>query len=363
LIPKCFLHIGTEKTGTTTIQNFLAKNRDALLSQGIIYPSAPGEQNHMALAAFCLEDSKIDDVRIVCGIRRPQALPRFRKKLLDDLDTELGAADASCIVFSNEHLSSRLKTAAEIQRVREMCDRYAGRTKVIVYLRNQVDFLISSYGTTIMSGGTREFPFPLGEGQLRLLDYSQMLEPWCEIFGRENIIVRRFELEDFPKGDLLLDFAAQILLDTDGLEWPPRLNEALDVRGLVFLREFNKHVPRIVDGHLNPLRGQIVLALRELKQGQKFAVSPEIAASVEKQLQDSNDKVSTDYFDARHKPLFSPPKSIKQDADLSQHGIDATEAINIAAQLWTHQQNQIVRLQKKAKMAVGHSKHRRKGPI
>lgn len=36
------LHIGTEKTGTTTLQSFLSKNRDALSKQGIIYPKSPG---------------------------------------------------------------------------------------------------------------------------------------------------------------------------------------------------------------------------------------------------------------------------------------------------------------------------------
>ncbi len=35
----CILHIGTDKTGTTTLQNFLAANRSALRQMGYVFPS------------------------------------------------------------------------------------------------------------------------------------------------------------------------------------------------------------------------------------------------------------------------------------------------------------------------------------
>ena len=37
---KCILHIGTEKTGTTAIQEYLKSNRDALAKQGFYHPIA-----------------------------------------------------------------------------------------------------------------------------------------------------------------------------------------------------------------------------------------------------------------------------------------------------------------------------------
>ncbi len=46
-----YLHIGTEKTGTTSVQKFFRANREVLAQNGIIYPLAPGKQNHMGLAA------------------------------------------------------------------------------------------------------------------------------------------------------------------------------------------------------------------------------------------------------------------------------------------------------------------------
>ena len=55
-----YLHIGTEKTGTTTIQSFLAANRDLLKRNRILYPRAPGEQNHRALAAAAQDCARGD---------------------------------------------------------------------------------------------------------------------------------------------------------------------------------------------------------------------------------------------------------------------------------------------------------------
>ena len=48
------LHIGTMKTGSTTIQTLLTYNRAALRDRGICYAAAGGINNHMLLAlTFC----------------------------------------------------------------------------------------------------------------------------------------------------------------------------------------------------------------------------------------------------------------------------------------------------------------------
>src|SRR5437762_728805 len=193
----CFLHIGTEKTGTTSIQNFLSKNRSRLKKQGIIYPRSPGNQNHTELTVYALGDERQSGgIRRRSGVSKSEQVPGFRDRLQSELDSELQNSHASTIVFSNEHLSSRLASEVEIGRVRDLCERYAAQTKVIVYLRNQVDFVVSSFGTTVKSGSTRKFPFPLNRRRIRTMDYMTLLEPWRKTFGRENMIVRRFESSD-----------------------------------------------------------------------------------------------------------------------------------------------------------------------
>lgn len=349
MIAQCWLHIGTEKTGTTTIQNFMARNRNALLSQGYLYPVAPGTDNHRGLTAFGLDDRKIDNVRIACGITNTEQVQPYRQKLRAALDEEIRASTATKIVFSNEHLSSRLVGRLELLRIKEICDQVAPLTKVVVYLRNQVDFLASWYGTFVESGTTREFPYPLGKHMTRQLDYAALLASWRDVFGLQNMIVRRYEREDFPGGDVLEDFATQIGADIADFQRVEQLNESLDATSIAFLREFNRYVPRFQDNGLNPLRGRVTGILQKNKQGERLAIPHKIAEEIEEKFRASNESVSSEYFSSRFNPLFSPSHyTTRKNSELNDK-IDVAEAVRISTLLWCAQQARIRRLEKQVK--------------
>src|SRR5438309_11963248 len=118
MIPHCFLHIGTEKTGTTSIQNFLAQNRDHLREKGILYPRAAGNQNHTALAAYALRRTTIAKRRRSKEPETRRDVRQFRDELIDKLDSELCDANVSTLIFSNEHLSSRIVERKKIRQVK-----------------------------------------------------------------------------------------------------------------------------------------------------------------------------------------------------------------------------------------------------
>ena len=61
------LHIGTEKTGTTSIQEFLKKNRDKLRKKGVYIPQSPmvGNGNHRWIPSLANNDDFSDDFVIV----------------------------------------------------------------------------------------------------------------------------------------------------------------------------------------------------------------------------------------------------------------------------------------------------------
>ena len=195
MISQCWLHIGTEKTGSTSIRNYLALNRAALLSQGYLYPRTPGPTNHYALTAFALDDARIEGTRRTLGIGDQESVARFRAGFMDSLERETATSGASTVIFSNELLSSRLRSPAELARIKALCDGIARETKIVVYLRNQADFLVSRYTNIVWEGGTKEFRF---RGPPALADYSRLLDRWAQAFGRENIVARRFEPADFP---------------------------------------------------------------------------------------------------------------------------------------------------------------------
>jgi len=328
MIAQCWLHIGTEKTGSTSIQKFLAQNRTTLLARGWLYSDTAGVLAHHSLVAYGLDDERHDDTRRTGGVGDRISLDVFRRQLIDSLHDEIAASGAATLILSNERLATRLNRPTEIARLRALCDQLAQNTKIVVYVRNQADFLVSRYTNVIWESGTAEFAFP---ARTAIADYKLLLDRWSEVFGRETVIVRRFEPAGFLDGDLIDDFASAIGLDNKGLQRPPRANPSLDAESLAFLRGFNRRLPHALSARIQPFRGAIVRVLQRHRGGTKFVIPREQAERIEAAYRESNERVSADYFGSRFRPLFSPPLLISQTGDTPRDRINALTAMHIAA--------------------------------
>lgn len=303
MLAQCWLHIGTEKTGSTSIQTFLAQNRAALLARGWLYPIAAGVPAHHKILACSLDDGRDDDARRIAGVDDNDSLAGFRLQVNSSLEKEVVASGASTLVLSNERLATMLRRPTEIARLKALCDRLARKTNVIVYLRNQVDFLASRYTNVIWEGGTEDFDF---RGRAPIADYASLLDRWSDVFGKENLVVRRFEPARFPESGVVGDFARAVGLDVKDLHIPPRTNPSLDAESLAFLRGMNSRLPRALTGR-RPLRDATVRVLQRRRDGARFTIPRPLAASIEDAYRDSNERVAREYFGARDGSLFASP--------------------------------------------------------
>ena len=75
-----YLHIGTPKTGTTSIQSYLAKNYKDLYNDGYLVPKASRHNggNHTLLANYCLKNKRITTMNIRNGIYSMKQLEQFK---------------------------------------------------------------------------------------------------------------------------------------------------------------------------------------------------------------------------------------------------------------------------------------------
>jgi hypothetical protein len=85
----CILHIGTEKTGTTLIQNWLYENKDALSAQGIGLTETGEKANNRKLCAYCQDG--MDDYHkrhSICDKEERQAFfYNFEKEMQCEIDS------------------------------------------------------------------------------------------------------------------------------------------------------------------------------------------------------------------------------------------------------------------------------------
>ncbi len=256
-----YLHIGTEKTGTTTLQNFLYLNKDKLLESGYYYPKSAGLRNHqrLSIAAYNLE--KRDPYTRLNNINSDRVLESYQNIIVKRLKSELNCVQQPNIIFSSEHIQSRLTSLSEIQRLKEiLVSLGAINIIVIVYLRNPVEIANSLYSTAIKCGSEAIHPFrPSHEYIRHICDHKSTIENYTEVFGKGAVVPRIFESSTLEGGSLLKDF-----INVVGLTWDPNyiipnsLNESLSVNGLEILRRFNTKVPRFINERENPLRRNIV---------------------------------------------------------------------------------------------------------
>lgn len=305
MVDKIWMHIGAAKTGTTSLQYWLMNNRKALGDLGVLFPETPGKFNHIALAAYALEGTKgMEELRITCGANKYPSIGAFRQKFAYDLETEVDRKACKQLVFSNEHCSARLKSISEISRLRDFLHRFCNDVQIILYIREPIEFLSSWYSTMIASGGSSDFPYDPSDDLLNAVDWLKMVRMWASVFGDEAITLRRFDRSNLVAGDLVTDFCDILSLDPVGLENSGRMNESMGMKSILFLKQLNKTLPRIEDGHLNPKRGNIVDLLCAFPDDQKFNVWPETATKIRAQFAESYEELKCTYFPNETGPLF-----------------------------------------------------------
>jgi len=137
---KCYLHIGTEKTATKTLQSFLYINKEKLAGYGFGYTKSAGliDDRKLPVAAYDLH--RRDDHTRMANINSDEDLHNYQQKIISDLKKEIKEISLPNIIFSSEHIQSRLKSAGEIQRLKDILSALGfNDISVIVYLRNPAD--------------------------------------------------------------------------------------------------------------------------------------------------------------------------------------------------------------------------------
>lgn len=193
------LHIGVEKTGSTSLQYFLLSNRMLLIKNGFYFPSDSDliDQYKGNLIGLCLF---VNSKRIF-GLRR-RASEDYKTLSIHDYQSRFESSlERTCnnakrlnchtIVMSNEHCSSRLD-AEEIKALYLLFKKYFENIKILVYLRDQISACWSLYSTHIKSGGTMSYsPSSFLSPDHYYLDfmynYWDLLNRWSNVFGLENI--------------------------------------------------------------------------------------------------------------------------------------------------------------------------------
>jgi hypothetical protein len=351
-----YLHIGTEKTGTTSIQRFFRSNRDLLRGKGVLYPSSPGNENHTGLTVAAQELSRHGPLRKIRGIRTPEQARKFRDELVRDLTGEFHSGTFRTVVMSGEHCSSRLLDDSEVQWLKDVLSPHFENVWIVIYVRRQDDYLLSTYSTSVKSGATATLQLPNPETVENRYNHWNLLARWSRIFGRGNVICRKYEKSALKSGDVVEDFLSVTGIDASAdFARPENINESLDAETLEFLRLFNHHIPRFSRQELNPNRDNIVRLLSKLSRGPLITMAEGDLARFMGQFSASNRQVAEEYFGGAREDSDDPLFERRTDTRPRQSDVSLSveRAVEICAGLWQEKQLQLDRAQERMRKVRG----------
>ncbi|MBB3168363.1 hypothetical protein [Simiduia aestuariiviva] len=332
-IDLCYLHIGTEKTGTTSIQKALADGRTTLLENHILYPVSLGERNHVKLALSCYKGNRRIDFFERVLAQSDMSLEDFRDSMVKEFHDELEMYELRQVVISNEHLSAVLNDSVSIEELFKFLNDYFLRIIVVVYLRRQ-DRLATSLHTTRILSGSSQFGdvFSLQGGGSRY-EYAKLIKSYQDIFGKENIIIRRYQEGGLVQGDSLHDFLSVTSLDK--YVAPVGLvneNASLSEKAQEFLAYFNKEIPKFIDGMPNPLYGDIQRLLRDSFSGPGFYPAISEAKAFYSIYSEGNEYIRSVYF-PEDASLFNEDFTMYREKGANRLCVE--DAMKITASIWS----------------------------
>lgn len=272
---RVLLHIGRHKTGTSSLQRFLFEKSERLHAEGIHYPRelvSQGFAHH--------------------GLATPLARRHFRGNARGQLAAARSRARNSLcelIPTSVNVLSSEAFQNCDPRLVAEV---FAGwQVGVVVYLRNQLDYLASAYAQRIHATnytGTLE-EFAVGFD----MDYARFLASWASYFPLRP---RLFASCRMRGGDVVADFVTEVLERPGLLVNYRRIdqNPSLSRRIVAFKQALNWREHLTADR----LRSMypVLAAMAETDTSGPFRISPSLKARYCRPLAENQRRWAKPFF-------------------------------------------------------------------
>jgi hypothetical protein len=190
-----FIHIGTWKTGSTTIQFNCNRYKEELKNENIVYLSG--------------------DEKIVTDDRKIRKFKKMNQKYISESREKLNG-----LLKKYDNPDYRLVTSAEefsgdpftgykngplvSGMLREITKDLGLDVKIIIYLRRQDDFFESLYTHSIYLGKSHTFHEFLNQFDEQSFNWKNLVDSFAESFGKENIIVKRYHKKFLPNKNSLI---------------------------------------------------------------------------------------------------------------------------------------------------------------
>lgn len=223
--PQILLHIGMNKTGTSSIQATFSDYDDGRTRYAQL-----GLQNHTGPFHLIFGDEERWRQRLSSGAK-PRRLLQLRQDALGKLKDEL-ALGRKTIIVSGEGIAYLRQS--EIKRMRRFFHKHGYRTLVFAYIREPAGFSASVFQQRVKGRLDR---FSIDRCQPA---YRERFTKFLNVFGRQDVRLSNFRRNYLKDQSVVQDFAQQAGALV-GKHDEKTINESASAAAVAHLYFWNKH--------------------------------------------------------------------------------------------------------------------------
>jgi hypothetical protein len=232
-----YIHIGTHKTGSTTIQNTLSNHTEDLKKENILYL---GMFQNLA--------------RVLKGITTYDQ--NLTNELAEKIENKISSVESPGVqrhsyILSNEKFTGNKMTSYNNAEIIAKTLFKATRpldvnVKIIVYIRRQSDFIESTYAQRIFSGESYSFQEFADIVDIYSFYWDKLIHAYSHYFGSENIIVLRYGKTFLPHKNSLINIFGKCVNSNflENYDDTHIANRGFNRQSLELMRICNKHFSR-----------------------------------------------------------------------------------------------------------------------
>lgn len=239
---RLILHIGLMKTGTSSLQTTLSRNREILKTHGVLYPSTTFRFNrHCDLAWSCYSRNELNK----WAKSKHCSVPT--EEILDMIEQEKNEHNCHTIIISAEEFSLN-----EPDLYIKIFEKYQSNLEAVIYIRKQDEMLQSLYKQYLKGKGITDSFQDFVKSSINydsnlnnIINYNKLLNKWAKHIGEDNIKVGLYHnnaKKDIVKNFLELINLNQIYFSLTNLNIKENIS-SFDGPYLEFLRQVNEYLP------------------------------------------------------------------------------------------------------------------------
>jgi hypothetical protein len=333
---RVILHIGQSKTGTTSLQSFLASNRASLAKGRILYPDV----YRRGIPLNVLEHNSFAEA--LCGFRRFPALSaeeyfsQFLKQAEQSkCDTLLLSGEsfwgAPQIWRLDEGVEFFEAHATKLKNLKQLLGK--SECHVVLYLRRQDEWMDSTIPQIIRYAGLMKQSIYENDAQTMdllapHLDYATLLGLWEKIIKPSEMTVIPFERDHLTGGDTVTDFINRIgVADCiTSLKSKETREHASLSREFILLKKTLNRIPK------NKTEERTIIGILtdlDIKMGSnlKYEIAPELNAKLTDRMSSTNKTLARQY--GGNGPVFfsTPGGSKKLSSDTHPNGVSLEDGM------------------------------------